>query len=425
MQSKLFQVTDPIHETIYLSGLEKELLSTPYFNRLHDVYQSSTVYMTFPGNRTKRYEHSIGTMQLASEIFYNTFANAIPEYVDYFFEQLYDEAFSILEKITTTAKYDPIDYAEETKRIVDHNIDKYSVDKYIKFITAQYDLRDITLEKYMISYYSKDDFRSILYNILLQAVRIVALFHDIGHPPYSHVVECALKDLYDETKKIKVKNSRQKSFCDILDNFLNNNNGNGIIQDILDKTVIIHNSDFSSYGELHESIGLRITDLALSQVIRERYSFLDQIEGDEDDKKKMTKIAFDADRMDYVVRDAKNCGLNWGKIPYKRLLNSAMLQMKEDAEGVKHFRVAYAEKNVDVLNDILLMRYKICTQINNHHKCVKTSTLLQNAVKIIARNYLKNDKDDKQSEYDNNISGLWKCLKEVHSVDTAIYKIMN
>ncbi len=42
------QVTDTIHDTIYLSELESELISTPYFYRLHDIYQSSTVYMTFP-----------------------------------------------------------------------------------------------------------------------------------------------------------------------------------------------------------------------------------------------------------------------------------------------------------------------------------------------------------------------------------------
>ena len=76
VKKKLRQVTDNIHGTIYLSDLESELISTPYFYRLHDIYQSSTVYMTYPSNRTKRYEHSIGTMEIASSMIYSAISNA-------------------------------------------------------------------------------------------------------------------------------------------------------------------------------------------------------------------------------------------------------------------------------------------------------------------------------------------------------------
>ena len=76
LEKKLRQVTDNIHDTIYLSGLESEFISTPYFYRLHDIYQSSTVYMTFPSNRTKRYEHSVGTMEVASSMLFSAVSNA-------------------------------------------------------------------------------------------------------------------------------------------------------------------------------------------------------------------------------------------------------------------------------------------------------------------------------------------------------------
>ena len=70
MQTKIRQITDSIHGTIYISELEHMMMTTPYFYRLNDVYQSSTVYMTYPSNRTKRYEHSLGTMELAGQMFY-------------------------------------------------------------------------------------------------------------------------------------------------------------------------------------------------------------------------------------------------------------------------------------------------------------------------------------------------------------------
>lgn len=88
METKLRQVTDSIHGTIYLSTLESELISTPYFYRLHDIYQSSTVYMTYPSNRTKRYEHSLGTMELASSMLFSAVSNADNQTRDALFKKL-------------------------------------------------------------------------------------------------------------------------------------------------------------------------------------------------------------------------------------------------------------------------------------------------------------------------------------------------
>lgn len=88
MEKKLRQVTDNIHGTIFLSSLESDLISTPYFYRLHDIYQSSTVYMTFPSNRTKRYEHSLGTMELASSMLFSAVSNANQETRNALFKKL-------------------------------------------------------------------------------------------------------------------------------------------------------------------------------------------------------------------------------------------------------------------------------------------------------------------------------------------------
>lgn len=38
MQKKTWQVTDNVHGTIYISSLEYQMMSTPFFYRLHDVY---------------------------------------------------------------------------------------------------------------------------------------------------------------------------------------------------------------------------------------------------------------------------------------------------------------------------------------------------------------------------------------------------
>lgn len=57
---------------------------------------------------------------------------------------------------------------------------------------------------YQLNVESKSDADNIenlfLYRCLLQAVRIVALFHDVGHPPYSHIIEDVLKKLYEKSQ---------------------------------------------------------------------------------------------------------------------------------------------------------------------------------------------------------------------------------
>ena len=79
-------INDSIHGLILISNLEKEIISSFVFNRLHDIYQNSTVYLTFPSNRTKRFEHSLGTMKLCSDMFYYSILNSDINIISDFFK---------------------------------------------------------------------------------------------------------------------------------------------------------------------------------------------------------------------------------------------------------------------------------------------------------------------------------------------------
>ena len=99
MQKRLRQISDTIHQTVYSSELESNMMSTAYFYRLHDVYQSSTVYLTFPSNRTKRYEHSHGTMGLAGEMFFSAITNADVSVLNSFFSSAEKHLNTIVTKL--------------------------------------------------------------------------------------------------------------------------------------------------------------------------------------------------------------------------------------------------------------------------------------------------------------------------------------
>ena len=214
MKRKMRQVTDNIHGTIYLSELESEMIATPYFYRLHDIYQSSTVYMTFPSNRTKRYEHSLGTMELASSMLFSAVSNANQDTRDELFKKLrfyFGEIFRLAVCYTGSqvAEYftqcrneiNDVFMGIETNQDSD-TILQDIISKDIKNALAKGCFADSALDYfqyYQLEVEIKNETDSIenlfLYRCLLQAVRIVALFHDVGHPPYSHIIEDVLRIL--------------------------------------------------------------------------------------------------------------------------------------------------------------------------------------------------------------------------------------
>ena len=92
-------INDSIHGLIRLTEYEKKILSSLEFNRLHDVYQNSTVYLTFPCNRTKRFEHSIGCMYLCFEMFYHSCLNTSEENLKIFFSEIGESIKSFYQNI--------------------------------------------------------------------------------------------------------------------------------------------------------------------------------------------------------------------------------------------------------------------------------------------------------------------------------------
>jgi uncharacterized protein len=69
-------ILDPIHGLIKMTETEMKIISHPLFNRLRRIKQNTFLYYVFPSANHTRFEHSIGVMYLASEIFLNAFNNS-------------------------------------------------------------------------------------------------------------------------------------------------------------------------------------------------------------------------------------------------------------------------------------------------------------------------------------------------------------
>mgnify|MGYP000868653467 CR=1 FL=1 len=69
-------VKDPIYGYIKFNNFEKDLIDTPIFQRLRNIRQQGMGYLTYPGATHTRFEHSLGVMFLAGEMFDSVLKNS-------------------------------------------------------------------------------------------------------------------------------------------------------------------------------------------------------------------------------------------------------------------------------------------------------------------------------------------------------------
>ena len=69
MVKNIHEIRDPIHVFIRLDSDERKVLDSPPFQRLRHIHQLALTYLVYPGATHKRFEHSLGVMELASRIY--------------------------------------------------------------------------------------------------------------------------------------------------------------------------------------------------------------------------------------------------------------------------------------------------------------------------------------------------------------------
>ncbi len=124
------KIYDLLHGFIYLDDLESLLIDTWIFQRLHFIRQLGVAFLVYPGARHSRFEHSLGTMHIATVIY---------------------------DHITRPTQF--INLTTEQKEFVDQYLPEVHSQKWL--------------------YY-----RSVM--------RLAALLHDVGHLPFSHSAEFEL-----------------------------------------------------------------------------------------------------------------------------------------------------------------------------------------------------------------------------------------
>lgn len=360
-------VNDTVYGHIPYSKFEEKLLKSKIVNRLLFVSQNALAYFAFPSISTKRYIHSLGTMHVTSHMFKNSMINA---------------KFSTRKKFLEQSKQE-INQLIETHHL---NINLESLDIY---------------DKSLLGFsFSLDKEFEVSYLIVLQALRLCGLLHDVGHLPFSHQTEFALKRLYDVIRKVEEPTKKQKEFL----KFYRKTTLNG--------TLVLHESIGNIYLEILFEYELLAIEEKNQEVVKLYYlivkNILDNVKTEMFSYATLhTYVAsvVDADRIDYVNRDLLASGYISNSADFLRLTKEAIL-----IEDKETFKLSFMSSGLADIEHLIESRFNLYKKVFNTHSISRLDTLLEKVITYLSKVYLsKNGKDKKIYQ---NIAMMWQFSKE-------------
>lgn len=345
-------------------------------NRLQFITQNALAYFSYPSITTKRFIHSLGTMHLSSYMLENALLNASSDAKNSFLKDL--------------------------KKVVIRIIKEENLNIPLDGGVSYFDNKEL----YQFTIPSKSKSQREVYNITLQALRLAGLLHDVGHLPFSHQVEYALKKVYnnlDATSDLKLSDS-QIEFKEIYEK--TTHKGSLVLHEAIGKELI----DILFETELPEIIKPKQQDY-LKLVHRLCIMILEEQVFNGFDFKVLHKIissTVDADRMDYINRDMLASGYIGGANDHIRITKQSILVKEQDT-----YYLSFLDMGLIDIEHMLEMRFNLYKKVIFNYGIAKTDALLENVVLYLSKKHFAQTSQSKNLT--DSISMLWQFLKEKNS----------
>lgn len=230
------EIRDPIYDYIHITHLENKLIDTPAFQRLDRIYQNPVVRFVYPNATHTRKAHSLGVMHLYHKALLTLLYHQSPD-----FRKRLHPLYSVP---TTETKTDVL-------QRLDQNIGN--------------------------AWWDSKTFIEIL-----QTGRVVALLHDLGHGPFSHLFETVCDEISKQDTSFKFEHEEMSA-----------------------KIISSELSSFFTDTITEEGV------ISLMKKGKQRWFLQELLDG-----------PFDVDKLDYINRDSYHAGTKeYGSIDYERLID--------------------------------------------------------------------------------------------------------
>jgi len=361
------KIRDSLHSTIPFTEWERVVIDSPAFQRLRRIHQTAFIKYIFPGATHTRFEHSLGVMHIAGLLYASIISNQ-------------KFLLASLQNAYTAAS------PEMQKHFLQHEEQHGSL---LKTHTATQFLETSPY--------------------LYQCVRFAALLHDCGHSPFSHSGEkfmvtweeleknlhslnmapwlmTAFKNkienqksagLFQKNKKITHEVYTLFIVSDIFTQehlFLSPQMGQDICA-VLDLSIPPHQD-----GDVHKS-GLQ--------------SLLHEIVSGE----------IDADRMDYLLRDSRECGVIYGHFDLERILDSIGFYLNNTTQ---QYHLAMRKSGISAFEDYLRARLSMYKQVYFHKTATACEAMLEHIKKTPDKFVLPLNLNEYLSYDDHNFFHFFK-----------------
>ena len=293
-------VRDPVHDYVEIPGELEPLVASAALQRLRNISQNARANRRYPSLTGSRYEHALGTMHLAVAAWQSAWRTCDEEVRLAFAREVISEVRAAPEPDPCTAHWVSGAEVEDTPMWQDFP------------------------------------------RVIGLVVAAVGLLHDVGHPPFSHVLE----RFYQERIELIM--------------------GADAARDQLEYAAVTGQAQF------HEWAGLRIFDNLPDDCFRHlprqivRLILADRVGDDWTDcLHSIIDGQFDVDRLDYLMRDGLRAGTELGSIDWRRLVDS--LELHQVSDG---WRIGLGARGISAFETMLVQRAQHYRWVIHHPAAV-------------------------------------------------------
>lgn len=322
------EIRDPIYNYIPITELECYVIDTPVFQRLDRIRQMHAGYKVYPSARYSRKVHSLGAMHLSGKAALRLLYLQDDDFADLISSPI------IAGKNSRKDSREVLDdlgflriFPELYRADIEINLNDFVLDDYAEWGGEEDEVHDRTREIIDSAAW------------VVQAIRLIGLLHDIGHGPFSHMLENVEGVDFDHNEVAPT-----------------------LIDHLTEEVKANLEEDGRESVEFGEDILNFVKDiLATGESLDEDLRFLYEI----------TDFPFDIDMLDYLVRDSYFAGTpEYGQIDAERIIRGF---------AVKNGTLRISRSAMTAVNDAFDSYFEMYKAVYTHKTVVMYEILLDEA----------------------------------------------